>query len=818
LPHRSPGRRGSDFSPTVCWTYTGVSYAGKARSPAGHTEMRHLYKPGAILFALVGSAGCSCSRGLRVAHDAAKPETGISESLDAAGPSDRDAAKSGQGETEGPDTRSSDTEVFSPGPGADARADAGALADSGLMLSEVGVDVPARAADAVAAGPDATVAPPEVGPDGALVVWTGPDAVVRIGAPPTAADGGSYPQVYAFPGTAVVSHAKLFSTEPDTVFRIDELGDVSCLDLNRDRLADVVVSTRTAISFYLQGPSGTFRAIPGIALAAGGYHDRFALDDLNQDGLLDVVLSYHSRGDDCHGQLAVFLQTAAGFADTADQLISVSPSSGGCASVHFLSIAEMNGDGRLDLVALTRIQPGEPTTVDCSCGTNMVQVFVQDSTGSFPADGGFAPAPSSTACAACSAAIAVGDLDLDGRSDLAILQDGVARPDTLPRGFETLIHTRAGGEFSAEPTQVLRLSQFLATVRLVDSNGDGRLDVLVRPGKNDLALALPVSTPGLSGVFLQQDDGRFAAARTLAPDGWLPAGTDVKTQALGLDIRDFDGDRIRDLVLERNGVAEGLFRQEGGSFATTPDVEIQALFPDLVAASQQTVTVDFLPTDGGSTRSSGRFNQLAYTMADMDGDQRQDVVVAYVPFAPNLTPDPESGKYPSAGFRANTYTELRIHRQRPMARRFLVAIEHADVAVERRLLHVRATIANLDDVPAEDVRVRVLAASSPATLSYTQELLAANFDSYAEWGRDNMLKFEDRIKGAPLGADILVPRIEAGAAVPLAIDVSVPLVDLLDPYCLFVVVDPDTNDNLLYKRVYDFIAPLGFAVRRGDAE
>jgi hypothetical protein len=85
-------------------------------------------------------------------------------------------------------------------------------------------------------------------------------------------------------------------------------------------------------------------------------------------------------------------------------------------------------------------------------------------------------------------------------------------------------------------------------------------------------------------------------------------------------------------------------------------------------------------------------------------------------------------------------------------------------------------------------------------------MLVANFESYAAWGRDYMRKYEDRIQGEPLGADILIPRIAARATIPLAIAAPLSRVDYLDLRALFVLVDPDTNDNLLYKRSYPFIA------------
>lgn len=133
-------------------------------------------------------------------------------------------------------------------------------------------------------------------------------------------------------------------------------------------------------------------------------------------------------------------------------------------------------------------------------------------------------------------------------------------------------------------------------------------------------------------------------------------------------------------------------------------------------------------------------------------------------------------------------------------------VRQAEVAVDEHVLRIQATISNLTDVAADNVKLRVLADSNPGLLSYSPDMLPANFEAYAAWGRDYMLKHEDRIKGNPLGSDIRIPRIEARASIPLTIEAPSALVDYFELTCLFLVVDPDTNDNLLYKRSYPFIA------------
>jgi hypothetical protein len=395
-------------------------------------------------------------------------------------------------------------------------------------------------------------------------------------------------------------------------------------------------------------------------------------------------------------------------------------------------------------------------------------------------------------------------VDRDGRPDLAVLQDGQLRDIGYPAlGYDTLVYTQAGGAFGSTPVQTLKLAQFLRIVRLADINGDGRLDVVVRPGKNREYTTL--SGSGLTGVFLQQADGSFAEARTITSDLWRPASTDSTKYALGFDIRDFDGDGVLDIGVERNGAPEGLLRQSRGLFATTPDIETATLFPDQVAAMKEWVKVEFVPNDQ-VLGEEGYLNQLSYGVADIDGDGRTDVVGAYVPFAPNNKPDPVTGKYPYQGFEANTYTEIRIHRQRPLTREILVTIDRAEASAADMVLHIQATVRNLGKTAADNVRLRLLADSIPAGISYTRETLKTDFVRLSTWGLEEIVRSGTRIKGVPMGADVVVPRIEPGVDVPVAIDVPIHLIDRIELHPIFLVPDPDDSDGLLYRRSYDFIA------------
>jgi hypothetical protein len=671
--------------------------------------------------------------------------------------------------------------------------------------------------------PDAAAPDSGAADAAALANGDGPDA------PVAPIDGGLYPPIFIVPAAAIVAHSPLVGAQPDLTVRLEQVWDPFFVDLDGDGLRDVVFSDGgKTLSCSLQDKTGSFRAIHGIAVGANYLFDRVTFGDLDADGLTDIVLvRYPDEHGWYHAELAVYLQTSDGFRDEPDAtMVPVQPGSAACVRTYAASVDDMNGDGRPDIVALTAIDDSATAPYGCSYGRGIAQIFIQSADGGFSATTELSPRSAQATCGTCAVSFATGDLDGDGQKDLVVLEDPAGNGSGIPlHGHQVLVYPQEAGGFGGAPTQVLTMGQYLRIVELADLDRDGRLDILTRPGewaKYEGRIDLSDTIPGLSGAFLQKSDGTFDAARALVLDDpptdamaasarrpifdpWMPAGANRKSDPLGIAVRDIDGDGAADLLVECKSVAEGLFRQELGLFATTPDLEVQSLFPALLSAAKKSTTITFSAT---STSIEVTFcdNHLAYRVTDMDGDGRDDVVVAFSPCAPNLSPDPVTGWYPRDGFKPNTYTELQVYRQRVPARHFVVEVQQSTVAPEQRLLEIRATVRNLSDQPASDVRMRVQAAEVPVLFSYTIDMLATRFDEMAAYASRSILESERTIHGDSLAPDILVPRIGPRETVPLAIDIPVALVKSLQAYALFVLVDPDQNTNLLYRRKFAFIA------------
>ena len=161
-------------------------------------------------------------------------------------------------------------------------------------------------------------------------------------------------------------------------------------DLNGDGRPDIaaLTSDNTDIHLLYQQPGGTFA--PALRLGTPenvSWH--MAAGDLDGDGRTDLVVVRQ-------GRWALFRQQA-------DGTMSASRSLDGTSSATTVALADMNGDGRLDVLTQYALFNG-------------VSIMIQRSDGALSQEGWYA---GSTNNGTGAQAFAVGDLDGDGRMDIA---------------------------------------------------------------------------------------------------------------------------------------------------------------------------------------------------------------------------------------------------------------------------------------------------------------------------------------------------------------------------------------------------------------
>ncbi|MDX8152277.1 FG-GAP-like repeat-containing protein [Patulibacter brassicae] len=253
-----------------------------------------------------------------------------------------------------------------------------------------------------------------------------------------------------------------------------------------------------------------------------------------------------------------------------------------------LDAADMNGDGRLDVVTV-------------GYADDQVRVALQQEDGSFGT-------PSVVGSAsAFSNGLEVGELDGDGRPDIAVHStDGMIHP----------LRQNADGTFTdapfAPPQTLFR------SLGIGDANDDGRNDIVV-------------ATPGSLWIMLQQANGTFVAEPALS------VGSQVET----IDFGDVDGDGTTEIALaDFTASRVHVVGRQGGSFAiehtyNLPNWPWSVAVGDLdgdgrdeIVASQ-TGGLVILEHEGGAYTirpgslpvDSGTFIRLA----DFDGDGRLDI-------------------------------------------------------------------------------------------------------------------------------------------------------------------------------------------------
>ncbi len=335
-------------------------------------------------------------------------------------------------------------------------------------------------------------------------------------------------------------------------------------DVNSDGINDVVLTSGIATDpanqfslFVLPGRAdGSLAAPVRVDVSLGCWLDAVVIGDVNGDGRNDVVVG----GQGCGAQ--VFRQTSGGQLVPA-QLLNR-------AATQRLRMADLNADGRLDLVGTggadgnvnVWLQSGSgvltlhatPTfdagfTKDIEIGDvtgdgrpDLIAVVSGSQAGQHVAvlrqnaDGSYAAATYLAANSTWGAsAVAVGDLNGDGRKDVVVTTGGNS-PTSI-------------GVYYQSPTGSLGAMTPISTydspmaVRVADVDGDGRDDVVV-------------SHVGWThiGVYLQRGDG------TLAPEDLFraPYGSfNPNAMAVGDVNRDGRPDIVisGELLLQRNGAS-----------------------------------------------------------------------------------------------------------------------------------------------------------------------------------------------------------------------------------------------------------------------
>lgn len=384
----------------------------------------------------------------------------------------------------------------------------------------------------------------------------------------------------------------------------------------RPRAAGLATAAALALGLTAALPSAagavTFTAssvqLPGSGI---GTESGLGLGDFDGDGRTDVAAGVFS------GQLSILLRDGAG----AYAHATGSPHVLSTTYLGMLKVADLDGDGRADVIALRQTPSGYDAAVLLGAGDGnfgpvrsvalpgsavafalgdmngdaTLDLVVASDTSSGPrvgvllgaGDGTFGAALPSlvTPDGTYPSAVALGDFDRDGKLDAAI-----AHVWTGGTGIVTVLRGDGAGGFARSPGSPHDVGGGTLALSVGDVNGDGALD-----------LASPISSAGsdsrsaTTGVLLGDGAGGFAAG----PAGSFATAPETNaTSAFALPFGDLDGDGRLDTALALS--ASGLWPLLGdgaGRFGVLPGA----------------------PLTAGS-------NLTAAAIGDLDGDGRADLL------------------------------------------------------------------------------------------------------------------------------------------------------------------------------------------------
>ena len=291
---------------------------------------------------------------------------------------------------------------------------------------------------------------------------------------------------------------------------------VAVADVNNDGKLDVIASSNClntndcsdgSVSVMLGNGDGTLQA--PVAYSSGGQNAQYvAVADVNGDGRPDLLVGNVCSDSNClNGSLSVLLGNGDGTFQAA-----VAYNSGG-EGTESLSTGDVNGDGKLDVVLANNCISNN----DCSSGSATVLLG--------NGDGTFQTATTYNSGGQGTQSVAVGDVNGDGKPDIVLANNCSGNSNCSSGSVSVLL---GNGDATFQNAVSFNSSGLYATsVTLTDLNGDGKADLLVA---NQADANGNWSDGSMASVLLGNGDGTFQAAVPYASGGFAGRGivaTDV---------------------------------------------------------------------------------------------------------------------------------------------------------------------------------------------------------------------------------------------------------------------------------------------------
>src|SRR5437867_2555895 len=255
-------------------------------------------------------------------------------------------------------------------------------------------------------------------------------------------------------------------------------------DFNGDGRPDLATIAGTGVSVLLGNGDGTFQ--PALTFAAGNSPFSLAVGDFNGDGRPDLAAA-NSGGN--------FLSVLLG---DGEGTVQGAPTFGAGLGPDSVAVGDVNGDGRPDLVV-----------ADLGLNTGYSTVLVLMGNG----DGTFQPARDFDV-GTYPISVAVGDVNGDGRPDLAVANSG----------GNTVSVLLGNGDGTFQSALTFTAGSYPDSVAVGDVNGDGRPD-LATANYNSNDVSVLINNTAFAPNTLTVSKAGTGSGTVTSSDGAINCGT-----------------------------------------------------------------------------------------------------------------------------------------------------------------------------------------------------------------------------------------------------------------------------------------------------
>ncbi|CAF3308762.1 unnamed protein product [Rotaria sp. Silwood2] len=386
---------------------------------------------------------------------------------------------------------------------------------------------------------------------------------------------------------------------------------VTTADVNGDGKPDIIVaySGSNNVGVFLNSGTGTFTAQTNSLIIAGATTPvSVVAGDVNADGKPDIIVAYSGSNN-----LGAFLNSGTGTFTAQTNLITLA----GATTPASVVAGDVNADGKPDIIV-------------AYSGSNNVGIFLNDVTITFIPEAN----PLTIAGATTPMSVTTTDVNGDGKPDIIVAYSGSKNVGVFLNNGTGAFILPSSLLTSASATTPL-------SVTTADINGDHKTDLVVSYiGSSDNV-----------GIFLNDGAGGFPSQPVTINTGTGAAAGAPVSVATG----DIDGDTYVDIIVAFNVSNKvAVFYGRGNTIptlvpnillnaagatpesVTTADVNGDGKADVIVAYSVANNVAVFLSGSSAMSTSpstflniSGAASPVSVTTADVNGDGKVDIIVAY---------------------------------------------------------------------------------------------------------------------------------------------------------------------------------------------